>query len=98
MLINICELGKPKRNVITQSLIDEWVSERDLLSDLSESLTNKDDSENFMIASRELIKRIEEDVWVEQKRITRERDQLKLLKEAKANLLEQIAELQGEAL
>lgn len=98
MFINIYELGKPKRNVITQDLIDEWASEINQLSDLSENLTNKDDSENFLIASRELIKRIEKDIWVEQKLITRQKDQLKLLKEAKANLLEQITELQGEAL
>ena len=98
MFINIYELGKPKRNVITQDIVDEWESELSQLSDLSECLTGKHVSENFMNASRELIKRIEQEVWIEQKRITREKEQLKLLKEAKANLLDEIAKLQGEAL
>ena len=73
MFINIYELGKPKKNVITQGLVDEWESGLHQLSDLSENLTDKDASENFMIASRELIARIEEDVLVEQKRITCEK-------------------------
>ncbi len=98
MLINICELGKPKRNVITQNLIEVWELRLNQLSDFIENSTDKDVSEYFMSTSRELINRIEEDIWIEQRRISREKEQLKLLKEAKANLLEQIAELQGEAL
>lgn len=98
MFIHIYELGKPKKNVIIQGIVDDWESRLNQLSDLSENLTDKGVSENFMSASRELINQIEEEVWIEQKRITGEKEQFKLLKEAKANLLEQIAELQGEAL
>ncbi|MHC8292431.1 hypothetical protein [Pseudomonas sp. LB3P58] len=98
MFTHVCELGKPKKNVITQGIIEDWESKLNELSDLIKDLTDKDASEYFMSASRELINRIEEEVWIEQKRITREKEQLKLLKEAKANLLEQIAKLQGEAL
>ncbi|TWC13459.1 MULTISPECIES: hypothetical protein [unclassified Pseudomonas] len=98
MFNHIYELGKPKKNVIIQGIVDDWESRLNQLSDLSENLTDKGVSENFMSASRELINQIEEEVWIEQKRITGEKEQLKLLKEAKANLLEQIAELQGEAL
>lgn len=98
MLINIRELGMPKKNVITQSIVDEWDSELSQLLDMSENLTGKHVSENFMSASRELIRRVEQEVWIEQKRITHENEQLKLLKEAKANLLIEIAKLQGEAL
>lgn len=84
---------KPARSPATEAIIDQWEHRMSLLRDLADCPSGYEGRSGLLQLCQSSIKLLNEEVLMEQVVIRRAKEQLKLMKEARDELLKEIQEL-----